>query len=558
MAKRLAISIGVSKAGHLPALPGALRGACEFAGWAEATGFETTLITDEKGPVSVTALRDALRLMLDDDVERLLLYFAGHGTANSSSDLWLLSGWEDDGNEVVNVALTLNHAKRQHIPKIAVFADACRSVVPQIAYLGGANIFPKVSVPAPRSPQWDMFLATRLSEAAQEAGGGHPTRSYGVFTKQLMSALNADEMDAFVQAGDGTEKVTSPSLADWLENAVPLASGMIPGAITQYPDISVAWRPPDNFYVSRLASDAIATSPPRGSTRGRNSRENTLPTITEGRIALQRSALQEIMHRLEASMYAPPPFTGFHSSMGLSVYGAEVMEAVAAKDIQTKILSSGAGVHVEFDGEDPCSAVLRLADGRWAAAVVIPGYVGILAFERGTYAGLSYVALGVGAADAQRAREAYLIAKLAAAIGHGGNTLLRRDRALLLGPDVLDALREPNRSPTSIVLAAYVLERQGRLDLVREFMAQQDRLDAPVAFDVPLLVGWQGEASLLRPCNFVGGFPLMTAGWAYIDDDTPSNETLRSLREHLVPGLWTTFDAKGGPKVAKLIERGLL
>lgn len=195
MAKRLAISIGVSKAGHLVELPGALSGARDFAKWAKAADFDTTLITDENGPVTVAALRDTIQLMLADDVERLLVYFAGHGTANASSDLWLLSGWEDDGNEVVNVALSFNHAKRQHIPKIAVFADACRSVVPQIAYLGGANIFPKVPAPAPRSPQWDMFLATRLSEAAQEAGGADPVGSYGVFTRQLMSALNANEAE---------------------------------------------------------------------------------------------------------------------------------------------------------------------------------------------------------------------------------------------------------------------------------------------------------------------------------------------------------------------------
>ena len=171
MGKFVAVAIGIKRAGGLSELPGAVNGAKQIHNWVERQGYESHLVTDATGEVTLARVKSLIKGIVDKgEAERLLIYFAGHGiqpVANSA--YWLLSRWDEDSDEAVNVNLSFANAKRTGIVQIAVFADACRSSVPEAATVGGGSIFPKPPSAAGRLPQWDHFLASRLGEVARNA-----------------------------------------------------------------------------------------------------------------------------------------------------------------------------------------------------------------------------------------------------------------------------------------------------------------------------------------------------------------------------------------------------
>ena len=174
MPARVAVSIGIKTSGKLPELPGALKGAHDFGDWAGAQGYTVHRVTDERGqPVTLQQLKTLIKSIVNDgDTERLLIYFAGHGTQPTfNAPFWLLSGWEEDSDEAVNVNLSFANAKRSGIAQIAIFADACRSNVTGGSTIGGGTIFPKAVASAGGHTEWDHFYSTRLGEEAQEVGG---------------------------------------------------------------------------------------------------------------------------------------------------------------------------------------------------------------------------------------------------------------------------------------------------------------------------------------------------------------------------------------------------
>jgi uncharacterized caspase-like protein len=132
--RKAAIAIGVSDAQQLPYLAGALNGAKAFEKWAAALGYETRLVTDETGDVTIDRLRNELEQLLTaaPETHRFLLYFAGHGLIRGAEEaLWLLSDWRNDLS-AVSVEILRRRLLRFRVRQIGIFADACRSLPPDI------------------------------------------------------------------------------------------------------------------------------------------------------------------------------------------------------------------------------------------------------------------------------------------------------------------------------------------------------------------------------------------------------------------------------------------
>lgn len=244
--------VGVGASGDLPELPGARTDARRAAAWAEASGYEVTALVDDDGTtVAAASIYDAVQqAVAAGDVDRLVLFFAGHGVAKGAAlDFWLLSAGPDNPNESVNVDASLRLARTSGIPHVAVFADACRTAV-GAARLGmeGYVVFPDAGLDT--DVEVDRFLATRPGFVARERAPTDAVEAFGVFTDRLLDALDAPPPAAVEPALDGSGRqvvaLTAGSLKRWLVDAVGQATRDL--AEPQEPDCLVGSTPPRHIY----------------------------------------------------------------------------------------------------------------------------------------------------------------------------------------------------------------------------------------------------------------------------------------------------------------------
>lgn len=279
--RRVCLAIGISDAGGgLDYLGGALNGARGIHAWATALGYESILLTDEKKPVSVTSVADALRALLPHGsmTDRLILYFAGHGLISQGDNgLWLLNGWREE-KRAVAVEVLRRRLREFGVTQIAIIADACRKLpqdmnfgdVTQDGVLGSGFTRPT------SDPLIDRFTATQDGLAAYMIPGTTPEDDRCIFSGVLLEGLWGQTVKAFSKRDVG--KVISSSLADFLRTRVPEVAGkyhlsMSPQAQTGFPELAdvyfdradpplvvpglVAWPdPPRNDAFDRLTEPA--------------------------------------------------------------------------------------------------------------------------------------------------------------------------------------------------------------------------------------------------------------------------------------------------------------
>ena len=244
--RRVCLAIGISDAGGgLDYLGGALNGARGIHAWATALGYESTLLTDQKTPVSVTSVAEALRALLPHGsvTDRLILYFAGHGLISQGDNgLWLLNGWREEKRGVA-VEVLRRRLREFGVTQIAIIADACRKLpqdmdfgdVTQDGVLGSGFTRPT------SDPLIDRFTATQDGLAAYMIPGTTPEDDRCIFSGVLLEGLWGQSVNAFSKRDVG--KVISSSLADFLRTRVPEVAGkyhlsMSPQVQTGFPELA--------------------------------------------------------------------------------------------------------------------------------------------------------------------------------------------------------------------------------------------------------------------------------------------------------------------------------
>lgn len=625
MVLRVAVSIGIEKSGSLHELPGALKGAQDFAAWAKACGFYRVLsVTDEKDPsngVRSAVTLDRIKKVMDEAValepDRLLLYYAGHGTATGVTDLWLLSNFEDDGNEAVNVSLSLLHAAGLPIPQIAVFADACRSVVPDVAQIGGGSIVRRSRVRPANGPFVDRFLSTRLGDIAQEVRAADRTQSFGVFSRLLMRALNGEQAELIEVQPPARRVVTSHKLALWLRDIVPLESGKLPGGIVQYPEALPGWFPPDNTYdlppgatagtgqvpeygtpddgsllfgadeddlprpfdfpapstdgdgpaafrIDPLAGEPDAP-PPDGAGLG-HGHATAQPAPRSGGWAFDRferslDPRRETADRIIETVLGAAGRPGFETSMGLSIVGARVAEAVLPDDKKFELFEENGDQHLRCHADRPVGIALVMDDGRVTAALAFPDLVGTLAFDlSGTLTGLTYRP-AIQSTRFSRWREHDRLAAVWTAIAATGVTTNAVEEPTRYFDRRADGSSDLNdqaflTDPALALLSAYGLERAGMPSAVRHLAALYRDNGLPIPYDLALIgdLDRSGSESVGLACRF----PLMARGFALLDRDEPAHQPLLQLAGGVRPALWTSFDVGAGRAFIEMIRENQL
>jgi len=272
--KRLCLAIGISDAPPLDFLPGAANGARAMAAWATAVGYdEVRCLVDDDAPIGIEEIREALvgrpaepgqaavrgLLKQDEPIERLLIYFAGHGLArDAEEDLWLISRWERE-ERAIAVGGLKRKLERFGIAQIVIIADACRSAGTDQKSTDltadkvlGAGPF-DLNLPAV-----DLFRAAPKHRAAFMIPGETEDDDRCIFSGVLLEALWGHH-DAAYSKFRTPRCITSSSLAIFMNAAVPKQAAVY--GVTLKPDITPALLEGDDVYLTTVPSNAPALTP---------------------------------------------------------------------------------------------------------------------------------------------------------------------------------------------------------------------------------------------------------------------------------------------------------
>src|SRR5438552_1844927 len=222
--RKAAICIGVAQAGRLRYLSGAINGTRAFHAWAGALGYDAKLVIDDPNPVTMSRLRqeleDLLRSATTAPIHRLILYFAGHGLIREVEEgLWLLSDWDRELRAVA-VEVLKRRLYMYGIKQIAIFADACRSLPPdvQAADLTPDPVLGRGPQPA-TTPEIDKFISAQDGSDTYMVPGDTTDEDRCIFSGVLMEGLWGTKPEAFSTLVPN--KITSQSLATYLKSEVP-------------------------------------------------------------------------------------------------------------------------------------------------------------------------------------------------------------------------------------------------------------------------------------------------------------------------------------------------
>lgn len=574
MARKVALAIGVSQSGNLTFLPAARIGAEEFARWAELQGFEVVrLIDGNSEEITAGRIYDALdEVLRARDVERLFVFFAGHGNSKGLDvDYWLLSPGARNSNEHVNVAASIRNARRSGVPHIAIFSDACRTMAGKAQQgLEGSVVFPQGTSTTPI--QLDQFYAAQAGHAAQEVVNDPDAvvddesleAAFGVFTRVLMDVLGGQDPDAIQGAlidGDEVHAVTAQSLTSVIQRDVSRMLLQIPGAANQIPD------PRPASYIPNILSEISRA--PAGT-------DDSAPTtsVWDG-VLTDRDALDvppppppsgAKVVVADASPPSPPPLPPdssmddeierlfeaqgrdhFETQSGLTVVNSRVRWAAVAGIKDEDVFEEGGAYHVrgrnsqdrDRDGfYRASSAILELDDDIFSAAMMMAGFIGTISVGSN---GVEYVGY-LPAPDSDfidsyenvtEARLRNVMARVSAIARRG-----RFELAAMEAQEIADELRAYKHvNPTLGVFAAYAYDMAGRTDQVDDMLTYYEMRQQPVPYDILQLSSFDVEDC---PVPAATSFPLLTQGWAYLDPWVV-DERVWEARSHLAPTLYATI-----------------
>jgi hypothetical protein len=562
MTRSLAVAIGVSRVEGLPELTGVRSGVDEFETWAKTQAFDVERFDDlqaqrvELAPVTAW-VRDAVDAA---DVERLFIYFAGHGVIRGrGEEFWLLSGAGDGiDSEAINVFKSVTMAFDCGIPHVAFFADACRTPASQaLSHVSGGSLLPNRNIAV--DVEVDEFYAAQFGDPAYEV----VSEAEGLFSRYLLRALRGGEPEVLeaVQGGREPLAVLSHRLKPVLIRNVRLAASRLqrqqrpwcrPGSFWE-PNVLAWFHAPDT-------SVSEPASPPRWDGAAEDAEQQLWRHYgldDERVISLDPSSASADQPTAEAELAATDAAVAaelstqyqrsegrahFETGTGLTVVGAVVESAMLGGET-VQLFEEGSAWHLRGHEGVPEGALLRFAGpgiDEWAGAAVLPGYVGVLTVtpteSETTLAAQSvdHVAyLPQPSMDAKVMGDqlVQIIADVTARMRIG---LFEADE---LEPAVAEAI-EVDLNPSLAVLIASEWARNGQRRKVRELLTAFERAGRPVPFDLPLLAGrpWDNVEAPVVPA-----FPLMTGAWALLDTLPAGEETLIEARRRLTPSLWTSF-----------------
>ncbi len=566
MGKRAAIVIGVNTTGSLTPLRAAVTGAREVAQWLTSDGFDVETITDETKPLEARDIKNSVLRVLDPPgrYDKLVIYFAGHGYLNGTSETWLLSGAPDDPNEAIDQSLSAEFARSCSVRSVTFISDACRSVPQTLTgnRVSGVSIFPNRT--NSMDVEIDRFFATRPGDAALEIPEVEASKRYvGLFTEILKNChINPppDLISKSVLEGEPAVVIPCRRLKETLPQLVDDAAQSKSILLTQLPQLRLECG--EGAFLARAQFIKGATldfQPSRGTSVGatpqRATHGSSLDPNDPSRLYYSpdvKDALNSPQFRGDINRFLTSQDLISDLRTGLQVIGKPVRRVL---DGRRAIRSSDRGSFVidlhRRHGENAHTVLVEFEDGSGGAIAILRDYVAtVFANEQGIQS-ISYVP-GFGSPrrdeyEDQRSRTERL-RSIAAAAAKNGVLAVDRADAKKFG----DLVRAAKRwDPTLGFYASLAYAEVGLIERVRS-VAYYMRDDLQVDFfDVALLSGTMDSAGELFPFC-----PALNQSWMYL---APRGHRLPEQLERAgrkrMQSTWTTFTPEGFIEIEKFYRR---
>jgi Caspase domain len=576
------VFIGVDRTkGGMPTLRAAASSAKKMYDWAIAPTYGAMepqyvrLISDANGAVvTVEQIKTAVREVIAQGVDQLILYFSGHGMIINNLETWLLSDAPDNGDAAISVTRSAQAARFGVTPHVVIVSDACRTPAQELQTqsVNGASAFPNNPTEAPEK-RVDVFYATAPGRAALEL---NTTDSQGIYTEVLHEALTGAAPDVLEagESGDAARYIWSGPLGEYLETAV--AERLIALNIDrdQTPKFDVQYGKKNLRWLARLLVATPRAGVPRSPLERKFGAPDTQPRRSRGVSALDKAVTVNQVAEGLVKAIANEPDTPFDLQLArakrapapgtkrfvdsvkalaqpfsrseapeemIRVRGAHVLNATSS-DGDVYVDDSQRVRRESVDGRRPANVLVEFDNSTVALMPVLPDYItDITAHDREIVA-VSFESVSGQSNKLDEIRRVRAV--VAASVRWGRFRLadngldMARNLQVLKGED-----------PALAVYAAYSYYEMQAHDRTRQMNdALLDQLNGYTLYDVALLAGYLHESrsdisQWVRQHTVVPFVPLLLQGWEVLGglgiSDLGWFERMRSM---VLPSLWTVFD----------------
>lgn len=242
-------------------LPGTLNSAKRLADWARQPGdgrnYNVLEITDKDGSaVTVDRLRTEIPAFLGSQIiDRLVVYFAGHGlVASAAEQFLLLTNSANDVTEAIDLAAFKRGLTKQGIGnnhpdlihgQLCLIIDACRNIDTASLDITGHPIITQGG--QAKKLQIDTFFATMLGSVAYQPLGSDGQTPYCLYSDTLSDALEGQIATTIENHYHPfAPLITNQKLADYLDVEVPKRAAALNA--TMEPDNNPLIRRDHNYY----------------------------------------------------------------------------------------------------------------------------------------------------------------------------------------------------------------------------------------------------------------------------------------------------------------------
>lgn len=606
MLLRGAVLIGVDRTGGgLPELRAAATGAQMMREWAidphlgAMNPAAVHLVSDADGavvtPDGVMAAVDAL---INDGMDQIIVYFAGHGVMVNLTDTWLLSEAPRRGSAAISVTQSIMTARRGRTPHVVIISDACRTPAKEIDMQGltPVSMFPN-EPPGGPSQRVDVLYASAPGQAALEVS---TVDAQGLFTGVLHDALagvvypaGGTEKEVFKKLSDEDPRyyVFSGPLGEYLEVAVGEKLIELDIDKDQAPTFDIQYGNKNLHWLARVTRDAPAVDlgAPGLRSLGGHVGEDESDHIDLRDIDLRDIDFGQLFEDAEPTSVARSITQITDELFGVILTSPDEFDAElgrAMDDGAANYASSIASLSEPLDEADPLPAVRvrgagivdvfpRIPDLRFDTASITverrrsdQPFTLLVEFDNDTVAAIPTIAHHstgvvingqqiaamsfdpVDAGDSFRMSQLRLLRAVTTAC-------MQRSRYRSVEAAVEISWQLPAQQgvdPTMALYAAYAYfsaQEPGPLDSINKALMFQ--WGGSSWFDLAMLrghisaerdLGYQLSA-VLSGSDQVPPFPVLTQGWELLpDDDRRGAARLQRLRPHVKPSLWTVFDRR--------------